>query len=113
MKKLVFVCLLLYTLSQIDPELLKQGQGLSYQALRQKAQEEPAEQIKQTEAERLKKKDDSHLYNQPQEEEDRLEPEAPGQIPTTPSVTSQWFCDPDFKLNSVRDEVMTNKNYNK
>jgi hypothetical protein len=30
----------------------------------------------------------------------------------TPIVYGKWWCDTSFKLNSVRDDVMTNDNYN-
>jgi hypothetical protein len=31
----------------------------------------------------------------------------------TPTIVGGFWCDKDIKLNSVRQEVMTNKNYNK
>ena len=32
--------------------------------------------------------------------------------PITPIVNGKFWCDPSFKLNSVRDDVMTNHNFN-
>ena len=32
--------------------------------------------------------------------------------PITPIVYGKFWCDPSFKLNSVREDVMTNHNFN-
>lgn len=33
--------------------------------------------------------------------------------PTSPKVIQNFFCDPLIKINSVRQDVMTNRNYSK
>jgi uncharacterized lipoprotein len=107
---LTFLSLILLAHCQIDPELMKQAQGVSYQSIRQKAKEdlEPkiTEEAKKTET----IKDQSHLYTPPEEE--KLEPEVEGPA-TSPVIVGKFWCDPDYKTNTVRHEVMTNKNYNK
>jgi hypothetical protein len=50
-----------------------------------------------------KKKDDEPKKAQPKFDKD----------PIAPAVIGRFFCDPDIKLNSVRDEVMRTTNYNK
>lgn len=46
-----------------------------------------------------------------QPEMDKI-PQPPKQA-TSPSVISNYWCDPEIKLNSVRDEVMNYSNYAK
>ncbi len=40
------------------------------------------------------------------------EKEGKSNQPISPIFFGKWWCDPNFKLNSVRDEVMTNDNFN-
>ena len=115
MKKLISIFLLFtFIACHIEPELMNNADGLTYQTLRQKAHEENKPEQKPIETkDKSKKKDDSYLYTQPpEEEEDKLEPENIT-TPTSPQVVGRFWCDPDIKLNTIRQDVMTNKNYNK
>ena len=42
-----------------------------------------------------------------------LEIELKNEKPVAPSLIGKFWCDPSIKLNTVRQDVMTNKNYNK
>lgn len=69
----------------IDPELLKKIGSLTYESLKKQAME--------------------------QDDIATREPET--STPITPAIVGRFFCDNDIKLNSIRQDVMTNNNYNK
>jgi hypothetical protein len=84
MKKVFLIVLLLTYLQFAD-------QQISYQALKEQALNISDEELTLDE-------------DKTEKEEEKL---------ISPNIVGNYWCDKDIKLNSVRQEVMTNKNYNK
>jgi hypothetical protein len=90
LKFVLFAICLSFITAQSYADILK---------MREKEQQElqPPKREYMKEYERIAE-EDKEIYNRP---------------PVTPHQIPRFFCDPDVKVNTVRQDVMTNLNYNK